>query len=147
MAGPIETRTITTIENRFSEKYTVLTSSKKQETDLPIKGQKILYRPDVILRDKKSDRIEYIIEIETDPVRKSIVGACILADYCVGIDQLGQKPRLFFIIGNKFSDSGRKGLKQLPHFQRRGIVAEKYIKNIQLPIIIDTEEKIVSEIQ
>jgi len=147
MSGPIETEIILRITKCFSDKYTVLTSSGKQETDLPRKTKQRLYRPDIILRDKKSDSIKYIIEIETDPVRKSIVGACILADYCMGIDQPEEKPKLLFIIGNKFTESGRKGLRQLLHFQRRGEVAEKYVRNIQLPICVDTEEEIVSRIE
>jgi len=147
MAGAIEAEIITRIETLFSEKYTVSTSSGKQETGSPRNAEKVLYRPDVILRDKKSDRVKYIIEIETDPVRKALVGACILADHCMGIEQPGEKPKLLFIIGNRFTDSGIKGIRQLSHFQIRGKVAEKYMKNIQLPIIIDTQEKIVTKIR
>jgi len=42
-----------------------------------------IYRPDIILREKRNGEITHIIEVETSKAGKSVVGAAILADYCI----------------------------------------------------------------
>ncbi len=84
-----------------------------------------LYQPDVVLRDVPSDNIKYIIEVENDPVRKALIGASILADYCAKIMNQSIKPRLIFII---YADSG---IKQIPNFVKRLDIAKQYCENLQ----------------
>ena len=146
MAGKIESKIIKKIEQKFKSKYKIISSYRQgKENGLPVKTKEKIYFPDLILKDKKSGIIKHIIEVETDPVRKSIVGASILADYCIGLDQPRKKIRLSFIIGNKETKSGRSGLKQLPDFQKRKSIIEKYLKNIY-KVNIDIEEKITKTI-
>ncbi len=140
MAGRLEARIINRIEEKFNDRFDIKTTRKGNDTGLPEKHIKVgrekpFYFPDIIFRDKKSKKITYIIEIETDPVRKSLVGAAITADYCIGIDQPKDKIDLYFVIG-------KKGRKQLENFQNRIPIIEKYIKYINKPVLIDTEEKI-----
>ena len=101
---------------------------------MPFKyGKKAFYFPDVLLIDKKSKEIKYIIEVETDPVRKALVGSAITADYCLSIDKQKRKPKMFFIIGEK-------GLNQLHNFKFRENIINKYTKNIKNSIIGKKED-------
>ena len=140
MAGRLEARIIKRIEEKFIDKFDIKTTRVRNETGLPEKCYKVdlddpFYFSDIIFRDKKTEKITHIIEIETDPVRKSLVGAAITADYCIGIDQPKDKVNLFFVIG-------KKGSRQIKDFKRRVPIIEKYIRYINKPVLIDTEEEI-----
>lgn len=79
------------------------------------------YQPDVILRGLKG-QIRYIIEVENDPTRKSIVGACILAD--ASIKALGQsvKPKLIFVVYSS------EGIRQIANFVAKVEIVKPYCK-------------------
>lgn len=79
---------------KLEKKYKVTLTRK--ENSLP-DFDTHLYEPDVIVWDKKGSVILKIIEIECDPVRKSIVGAAILADYCLKFRKQLVKPDFYFL--------------------------------------------------
>ena len=142
MAGKIEGPKIKKIIEMFEGKYKIESSlscakSGCIKSALPKNSKNPddngIYEPDVILR--KNNDIEAIIEIETDPVRKTLVGACIMADYCIETDQPGEKAKLFFIIGDPRSKSGKEGLKQFPDFEKREVIAKQYVKNVCIDFI------------
>lgn len=143
MSGSIERKIITDICNKMRSRYPIQTSDKSvnnrfklSRTKLPQKHDVGMeYQPDMILRNKKTGKIEIIIEVETDPVRKSLVGAAVTADYCISIDQPGYKPKMLFIIGEK-------GLSQLENFKARTPLINKYVKYIKKPVRIGTEKEI-----
>ena len=120
----------TTIPNqiyaKLESKYKVTLTRK--ENRLPDNATH-LYEPDVIVWDKKGLNILKIIEIECDPIRKSIIGAPILADYCLALRQQSTKPEFYFIIYDE------NGIKQIKDFKARIKVIGHYIKHIQTPII------------
>ena|ERR1019366_4307290 len=65
------------------------------------------YQPDVILKGLNvPNDIRYIIEVEGDPVRKAIVGACLLAD-CSVEEMQSTRAGLIFIV---YSKSGKRQL-------------------------------------
>ena len=138
MAGPEEVRIIRRFEQEFSDKFDIETSAGKNSTWLPRTINKRLYLPDMIFRDKRTGKIVYIIEVETDPVRKALVGACIMADYCIGIDQAdgNPKPKLIFVIG-------KKGEGALQNFRDRIPIMKSHISYLDKEIIIDTEERLL----
>ena len=120
------------VEHRNIQKWIKKQYDHIYKTEAEIDGQVYLpskknhlYQPDVVLRDQQGGNIKYIIEIENDPVRKALIGASVLADYCVTIMNQMKKPRLIFII---YADSG---IRQIPNFQKRLDVAKKYCKNLQ----------------
>ncbi|MFQ6040706.1 MAG: hypothetical protein ACE5PV_07610 [Candidatus Poribacteria bacterium] len=69
-------------------------------------------------------KIIYIIEVEagkkTEPGRKSVVGATILADYCIGLFNQDTKPCLFFIVN-----------KAIEHIKKRLEIAKRYCSNLK----------------
>jgi len=62
---------------------------------------KSLYQPDVVAFEKGTDEIKLIIELESSNVRKSIMGAAILAQICVKEKNQNSKPKLIFVLKNK----------------------------------------------
>jgi len=94
------------------------------------------YKPDITLRDSTTKAITHIIEIEKDPTRKAVVGAAILADYCMRLLKQDSKPCLIFAI------YGTNGKAQISHFQKRAEVARDYRKLIEImdPVLFSTED-------
>lgn len=79
--------------------------------NLPVQTRSgALYQPDVCAFDRSSDELKYIVEIESQNGRKSIVGAVCLAQICS--KDMGQtnKPKLFFIL--KYFDD-QEGIRKL----------------------------------
>ena len=71
--------------------YDVQTSG----TNLP-KGSGLaeaIYRPDLIVRSRKSEDIIWLVEVETSHAGKSVVGAVILADICIEEEMRKRRPR------------------------------------------------------
>jgi hypothetical protein len=68
--------------------------------------------------------IRYIIAVESDPVRKALVGASILADH--SIDELKQraKPRLIFVVYDEH------GIRQIRDFKERLDIAKRYCSHL-----------------
>jgi hypothetical protein len=93
------------IKNRYEKKYHVLAEAVEHKRNYIICNDKELYYPDVLLKDCNGNII-YIIEVEVGgtTIRKSVVGATILADYCIGIRNQEVKPCLFFVVAVKDCD-------------------------------------------
>lgn len=110
------------IKNRYDNKYHVLAEKIHGRNYLPDKGRN-LYRPDILLKDYNGN-INYIIEAEIGPTtaagRKSVVGATILADYCIGILNQEIKPYLFFIVA----------VKDFNSIKTRVDIAKSYCSNL-----------------
>jgi len=114
------------IKDRYSHVYEVAIEIDRQNY-LPDK-ERHLYQPDVIVYDKKG-RIKYIIEVENDPMRKALVGACILADYSIAELKQRLKPKLIFVVYNE------KGIRQMHNFTAKIIIAKEYclyLRNIEI---------------
>lgn len=105
------------IEQQHGRTYHVA-AEVSQRNCLPDRGR-LWYQPDVILRDARGE-IRYIIEVESDPVRKALIGASILADYSIGA--LGQrtKPRLIFVVYTE------QGVRQISNFREKLRIAALY---------------------
>ena len=120
------------VKKKYSDYYIVEAESEDGQNPLPDKKSHI-YQPDILLRKKKSKSIAYIIEVENDPVRKSLVGASVLADYCIQ-KMKNIKPVLVFVIYS------REGIKQIPNFREKLKIAKKYCKNLKGIKIFTTSE-------
>ena len=82
-----------------------------------------VYQPDVILRSDANE-VLYIIEVENDPVRKALVGACILADYSIKALRQQAKPILIFIVYSE------EGIRQMGNFRDKLEIAKEYCKDL-----------------
>ena len=111
----------TWIEQRYSHIFLVCAEVNKQNK-LP-DAMRHWYQPDVVLRNSQGE-IEYIIEVENDPMRKVIVGASILADACIGEIQQRKKPSLIFIVYMP------QGVRQIQNFKNKIEIAIPYCKNL-----------------
>ena len=118
------------IRDKYSDKYKVQIEIESKNR-LPNSGTD-WYQPDVVIRDNSED-IKYIIEIEGDPVRKSLVGASILADASIARLKQKIKPKLIFVIYDQ------KGIKQIHNFLIRTKIVLSYCVNID-DILIRTED-------
>jgi hypothetical protein len=130
MAGQKESRIINRIKKNFEKRYDLKTTVGGNNTQLKIDGRDS-YNPDILFRDKKAGKITHIIEVETDPVRKALVGAAITADYCMKKE--GAKPHLLFLIG-------KDGESQLDNFKAREKIIKSYLKNIKSVKVGDENE-------
>lgn len=119
------------IFEKYSSKYDVLTEIHKQNR-LPDR-KRHWYQPDVIMKNSKGE-IEYIIEVENDPVRKAIVGASILADASIKEINQKTKPTLVFII--YLPD----GIKQIHNFENKLIIVRPYCNNLKEINVYSEEE-------
>jgi len=87
-----------------------MTYSLKYPFNLPEqKREKALYQPDIVVFDTNME-VKYIVEVQTRNVRKSIAGATILAEICLGIMKQDSRPTLFFVVKD---DSEERELKKL----------------------------------
>ena len=120
------------VKDKYSDRFCVKAESVDGQNPLPDKKSHI-YQPDVLLRKRNSKNITYIIEVENDPVRKALVGASVLADYCIKKMQK-VKPVLIFVIYS------REGIKQIPNFKEKIKIAKKYCKNLKNIKIFTTSE-------
>jgi len=95
------------IEKKYSVRFRALSEGKGRMNFLPDKDRH-WYQPDVILRSLSDPNdIRCIIEVENDPMRKAIVGACLLAD--CSLEQMQDATAgLIFII---YSENGKKQIK------------------------------------
>jgi len=94
------------IKEKYSAQFEVLAEIDKTNY-LPDRDRH-WYQPDVVLRSRKNPKnIRYIIEVENDPMRKAIVGACLLAD-CSVKEMCSEPAALIFIV---YSEIGRRQIK------------------------------------
>jgi len=117
------------IKTTYSGKYIVETEVDKQNK-LPETARR-WYQPDVIMKNKNGG-IEYIIEVESDPTRKAIVGASILAD--ASLKALNEIARLYFVIYHP------DGILQIQNFRAKAEIAKQYCRNIDEIKVISFEE-------
>ena len=109
------------IEQKYNQTFVVYAEVSKQNK-LP-DAQRHWYQPDVILINSQGG-IEYIIEVENDPMRKVIVGASILADACVREIEQINKPTLIFVVYMP------QGVRQIPNFKSKVEIVMPYCKNL-----------------
>lgn len=117
------------IKKTYSQKYTIEAEIDKQN-QLPDSSQR-WYQPDVVIKNKNGG-IEYIIEVESDPIRKAIVGASILAD--ASLKALNENGKLYFVIYDP------KGIKQIHKFQAKAEIAKRYCYHINEITVVSFEE-------
>lgn len=101
---------VTKLKQKYHEEYYI--SDKKNNLpltqDSKTTREDSIYRPDILVKDKKGNII-YIIEIETQDGGKSLIGALFLANACISKhielklqDSNIETPKLVFVIlGNK----------------------------------------------
>jgi hypothetical protein len=109
------------IEQKYRDSFTVLAEVNRRN-NLP-DTERHWYQPDVILGNPKGE-IEYIIEVENDPMRKAIVGASILADACIREIQQSCKPTLIFVVYMP------QRVRQIPNFESKIEIVRPYCKNL-----------------
>ncbi|MDP2808237.1 MAG: hypothetical protein Q8O74_08915 [bacterium] len=127
------------IKNSYSHKYNISCESVDGKNFMPSKTN-FIYQPDVVISDKKTRQIRYIIEVECDPMRKVIVGASILCDYSIGQIMQTIKPNLIFVVYTE------DGIKQMLKFKERIKGVSKYcrsIKNISILSESDFKKKVL----
>lgn len=113
---------------KIREKYLI------EHGTLTAGGEELLI-PDFVFMDRSGGRdIRYIIEVETSGGRKSIPGAAILADYCIGErkkseNQKGEPVLLFILLENK-----QLAKKRIDSLKRNG-----YFKNIDVEVFTPEE--------
>jgi hypothetical protein len=110
------------IKKKYSKHFDIYAEAIDGKNYLP-DMEKHAYEPDVLIKARDSNKINYIIEVESDPMRKSIVGASILADYSISMLKR-MKPTLIFVVYLK------EGIKQIPNFKEKRKIAKKYCKNL-----------------
>lgn len=104
-------------------------------------GKKLFsYEPDIVI--KVNGKITHIIEVETDPVRKALVGGACTAAYFIDKHFKDLKPRLYFAVG-------RKDIKyqQLEKQQARLHVINRWCKDIFRDIKIEKYEKVMERLK
>lgn len=104
------------------------------------KGDGFSYEPDVVI--KVNGKITHIVEVETDPVRKALVGGAYTAAYLIDKHFKDLKPKLYFAIGEK-----DKEYRQLKKQQARLRVINRWCENIFSGIEIDKYEKIMEQLK
>jgi hypothetical protein len=92
-----------------------------------------IYRPDLLVRDRTDGQILLIVEVETSDAGKSVVGAAVLADVCMGIEIEGERqrksPSLLFVFYRPSAhlDLAKKRLAQLRQQNRINHLAEIHV--------------------
>ena len=119
------------IKDTYNSHYIVKAEIDKQNV-LPSKEYRV-YQPDVVIYNRKGD-IEYIIEIENDPVRKALIGAAVLADHSIFLLKQKKKPKLLFVVYSI------NGIRQMHNFKEKLVIARRYCSNLK-DIEIVTEEE------
>jgi hypothetical protein len=117
------------IEKKYSAKYDV----KVEDRLLYHDDNQRRYQPDVVIRTKNGKRkIKYIIEVEGKPTRKSIVGACILAND--KLKTLNSTAKLYFVIYLP------NGVSQIGDFKAKVKIAKQYCGNLDTIKVIPIKE-------
>jgi len=111
------------IKSALSEKGYIVEAEIDGTNYLPDK-ERHWYQPDVVVRDGKRE-IRYIVEVENDPTRKTLVGASILADYSIGETGQRRKPCLIFVVYSK------EGIKQIHNFEEKLVIARTYCGHLE----------------
>jgi len=113
----------------------------KEFTEKSEEGNELFkYEPDVLIL--KNGKITHIVEVETDPVRKALVGGAYTAAYFIDKHFKDSKPKLCFAVGKKDIE-----YKQLPKQQARRRVINRWCENIFSDIKIDKYEKVMEQLK
>lgn len=114
------------IKKRYGRKYAVAAEIDAQN-QLP-DSSRHWYQPDLLMRNTDGE-IEFIVEVEGDPVRKSIVGASMLAEATIHALDQHVRPTLFFVIYKPI------GIKQIHSFLAKIEIIKPYchaLRDIQV---------------
>lgn len=112
----------------------------KDSLNLPIQTHEgALYKPDIVVIEKTSNKIVAIIEVETARVRKAICGAAILANTVISESTYGNakiydkaaKPTLYFVVQEDMEERERKKLKERLN-RIMNSIKEPQVKEIKL---------------
>lgn len=121
------------IKKKYGGQFKVLAEGKGSTNYLPDKARH-WYQPDVILKSlKHPNDIRYIIEVENDPVRKAIVGACLLAD-CSLEEMQAARAGLIFVV---YSESGKR---QISNFKDKVEVIRHRCPHLSSIEVVTDEE-------
>jgi len=121
------------IKNKYSGRFKVLAEGKGSTNYLPDKARH-WYQPDVILKSLNAPNdIRYIIEVECDPTRKAVVGACLLAD-CSIEEMRAAKAGLIFIIYSK------NGKRQINNFKDKVKIIRRRLPNLSSIEVVTDED-------
>ena len=105
-------RFLESIERKFlgeptlTKKYDLLSSNRKRLylPDRPgIRRREILSNPDMILVNRRTRDLDYVLEVEFQVNHKKIAGIAILTDIAIGQMNLKTKPKLILITKRGFS--------------------------------------------
>ncbi len=110
------------IKKAWSLKFQVCCEEIDGQNRLP-SWEDDIYRPDILVKSKHNGEILYIIELQNSG-RKAVVGASILADYCLKIMRQKIKPNLTFLVNSE------RGIKQLQNFRARCEIAKQYVTEL-----------------
>lgn len=123
------------IRKKYSGQFRVLAETIDGQNRLP-DWDRHWYQPDVILKSLSGPNdIRYIIEVEGDPVRKAIVGACLLADRSVE-EMRAKRAGLIFIIYSK------GGKKQINDFRAKVEVIRRRLLHLSsIQVVTDADFK------
>ncbi len=124
------------IKRKYADQFEVLAEEIDGQNCLPDRKNGHWYQPDVILRERTGKKeVRYIIEVENDPMRKVIAGACLLAD-CSLEKMQRAKAKLIFIV---YSKDGKQQIEnfrnkvnfvqhRLPHLSSISVLTEDEFK-------------------
>lgn len=92
------------------------------------------YQPDVVLKSlTEPNDVLYIIEVECDPTRKAIVGACLLADLSIE-EMQAAAAGLIFIIYSK------NGKKQIANFRAKVKIIRRRLPHLSSIRVVTDED-------
>lgn len=133
MAGRIEKEFVEKLTKSFNRIHGGEVITKKAELPEEFKETTFSYEPDVVIR--VNGKITHIVEVETDPIRKALVGGACTCAYFVKKYLLGEKPKLYFAIGEK-------GSKYIDKFQARNKILDEFFRAIFSDIRIGRQQEI-----
>lgn len=122
--------------------------------NLPEKPRdKALYRPDIVVLERGTNKMVCIIEVETSRVRKVICGAAILANTVLSesrcgnakIYDRGAKPTLYFVVDDDLGEREREKLERRINLIMKSL-RDPQVKEIKLRTKSEFISKNINEI-
>src|SRR3990170_2911318 len=139
MPGRIEKRFVDKLIESFSGVRGVRIITQKHELpDVFRETTFFSYEPDVVIL--VDDKITHVVEVETDPVRKALVGGACTCAYFTKKNLSNEKPKLYFAIGER-------GSEQLAKFQARKKILDEFFKEIFSDIRIESQGRVLELLQ
>jgi len=146
MPGAIEKKFIDELQGLVKEHPEIELTGSWKKRGLPEEftdfegGVKFSYEPDIVV--KVNGKITHIIEVETDPVRKALVGGACTAAYFIDKNLKRGEIKLYFAIGKKDEE-----YKQLKNLQARLRVINRWCKDIFCDVKIDKYAKVMVQLK